>query len=321
LTFSLVVPIYRNEGSIPELLARLADLDRRLAGGLEAVLVVDGSPDRSEEILLERLPQARLKAQVVALSRNFGSFAAIRAGLAAGTGEFFGVMAADLQEPGDLVLEFRDALAAGGCDVVVASRRERADPFLSRLLSRVFWSGYRALVWAEFPERGIDVFACTRAFRDHLLALEEKRSTLVGLVFWLGFRRCEIGYDRLPRRHGRSAWSLGRKLRYLLDSVFAFSELPIRLLEAVGALGLLLSLVLGLVVAVARLGGSIEVPGYTATVLLVMFFGGLNSLGLGLIGEYAWRAFENTKGRPEYLVARRAAFPGTGAVGAAGEGA
>jgi hypothetical protein len=94
-------------------------------------------------------------------------------------------------------------------------------------------------------------------------------------------------------------------VRYLLDSVFAFSDLPVRLLSGIGLAGVSLSVALGLVVLVARLQGNINVPGYTATVLTVMFFGGLNSLGLGLIGEYLWRTFENTKDRPTYVVARQ----------------
>lgn len=110
---SLVIPIYRNEGSIPELLAAVEDLNRRLEGAFEAVFVVDGSPDRSFELLRETLPGAGFCSQVISLSRNFGSFAAIRAGLAAGGGDIFAIMAADLQEPPDLVLSFREALESG----------------------------------------------------------------------------------------------------------------------------------------------------------------------------------------------------------------
>jgi hypothetical protein len=133
---------------------------------------------------------------------------------------------------------------------------------------------------------------------------------LIGLLFWLGFRRGEVPYRRRRRRTGKSAWTLARRVRYLLDSLFAFTDLPLRMLSVVGVLGLTLAILLGLIVLWARLTGRIEVPGYSATVLIVMFFGGLNSLSLGLIGEYIWRTFENTKGRPSYIVARQARFPG-----------
>jgi hypothetical protein len=158
------------------------------------------------------------------------------------------------------------------------------------------------------PARGVDVFACNRQARDVLLALQESNSTLVGLLVWMGFRRREVPYVRLPRRHGKSSWSLARRLRYLADSVFAFSDLPMRLLTLAGLSGMALSLLLGSVVLGAKLWGLIDVPGYAATVLTVVFFGGLNSLGLGLVGEYVWRNFENSKQRPSFLVASHLVF-------------
>jgi hypothetical protein len=124
----------------------------------------------------------------------------------------------------------------------------------------------------------------------------------------MGFRRAEIPYDRRARQHGKSAWSFWRRFRYLLDSTFAFSDLPIRILSFTGTAGMLLAVVLMIVVLFAKLTHKIQVPGYTATVLTVMFFGGLNALGLGLLGEYVWRTFQNTKGRPSYIVANRRQF-------------
>jgi glycosyltransferase involved in cell wall biosynthesis len=306
---TLVVPVYRNEESIADLVAAIERLSRA-GGAFEAVFVVDGSPDRSLELLREQLPRASFHSQVLALSRNFGSFAAIRAGLAAGTGDIFAVMAADLQEPPEMVLAFREALDSGRYDVAVGCRDSRSDPLRDRLFSAVFWGVYRALIQREVPRGGVDVFGCTRTFRDHILMLGESNSTLVGLIFWLGFRRTEIRYRRQPRRHGKSAWSFRRKFRYLLDSCFAFSDLPVRLLSLAGLAGITLSVVLGIVIVVGRAVGQITVPGYAATVLTVMFFGGLNSLGIGILGEYLWRTFENTKGRPDYVVLSRTEFSG-----------
>lgn len=305
---SLVVPVYGNEESIPALLETVLSLDAALQSRFEAVFVVDGSPDRSLEILSEQLPLAPFRSQLIALSRNFGSFSAIVAGLRAARGDYFAVMSADLQEPPALVLEFSRILAEDAADIVVGTRSGRADPFWTRMASQVFWSAYRHLVQPQIPRGGIDVFACNSAFRTHLLSLSELNSTLVGLVVWLGFRRREVPYVRRPRRFGRSGWSLRRKLRYLLDSVFAFSDLPVRILSLAGLAGLTLSVLLGAVVVVTRLLGGPRVPGYAATVLAVMFFGGLNSLGIGILGEYLWRTFENTKRRPQYVVAASAAF-------------
>jgi glycosyltransferase involved in cell wall biosynthesis len=305
---SLVIPVYRNEDSLPELLTAVRALHRAANGDFEAVFVVDGSPDRCVDLLTEALPAAAFSAQLVVLSRNFGSFAAVRAGLAHARGSFFAVMTADLQEPPELMLEFVRLLQSGRYDVVVGVRRSRTDGFLTNLFSNLFWRLYRALVQREMPSGGVDVFACNSIFRDQLLRLGEHNTSLVGLICWLGFRCGDVLYDRRPRRFGRSAWSFARRVRYVLDSAFAFSDLPVRLLSLIGLAGMLSSVTLGAVVLAARLRGDIAVPGYAATVIAIMFFGGLNSLGLGLIGEYLWRTFENTKQRPTYVVAQRLDF-------------
>jgi glycosyltransferase involved in cell wall biosynthesis len=307
--YSLVIPVFRNESSIPELLRALADLNEKLGRELEAVFVVDGSPDRCAELLELELPRQEFHSKLVLLSRNFGAAAAVRAGLAEARGPWFAMMAADLQEPPELVLAFFRALEKEPVDVVIGTRTKRGDPPLSRWASQLFWLFYRKLVQPEMPPGGVDVFGCNQAFRDHLLALHESNSTLVGLLFWLGFRRKLFPYERRARQHGKSAWTVGRKLRYLTDSVFAFSDLPVRLLVLVGTVGLLFSVVFALVVLVARLSGAIPVPGYAGTALLITFFAALNSFGLGVIGSYLWRAFENTKRRPEAVVMSRVEFP------------
>jgi glycosyltransferase involved in cell wall biosynthesis len=300
---SLVVPVYRNADNVDALLAALRDLDRQLEEALEVVFVVDGSPDDSYLRLAAGLHAGALRAQLILLSRNFGAFAAIRAGLAAGTGEHFAVMAADLQEPPELVIEFARRLATGGCDVVVGQRTGRADPLLSRLASAAFWTAYRRFIQPEVPPGGVDVFGCTRAVRDQLVRLTELNSSLVGLLFWLGFRRESVPYVRRERHAGASAWTWSKKLAYLMDSVFSFSDLPIRFLLRTGALGLGLSVAFAAFVTAAKILGAIPVPGYAATVLAITFFGALNLFGLGIIGGYVWRTFDNTKGRPSYIVA------------------
>src|SRR5262245_15220909 len=138
--FSLVIPVYKNEGSIPALLAAVTEINRRMDGAFEAVFVVDGSPDRSLEMLAVALPECEFKAQLIALSRNFGSFQAITAGMESARGDYLAVMAADLQEPPGLALDFRLMLASGKYDVVVGTRAKRDDPFGKRLFSAVFWS-------------------------------------------------------------------------------------------------------------------------------------------------------------------------------------
>lgn len=303
---SIVIPVYRNAESIPALIDALSNVAHQAKLNFnyatEVVFVVDGSPDNSHLLLAQALPDAPFDSQLILHSRNFGSFAAIRTGLQAAQGDHFCVIAADLQEPLELALRFLEKLDLGNCDVVVGCRVNRQDPFLSRSASNAFWKFYKKFVIPEIPEKGVDVFGCNKVFRNQLLKLDEANSSLVGLIFWLGFRRDEVLYERLVRQHGKSAWTFHKKLNYLLDSIFSFTDLPIRLLVLFGLIGVASSILIGLAVILAKMFGSIVVPGYAATVLTVIFFGGLNSLGLGIVGTYAWRTFENTKGRPLAVV-------------------
>lgn len=306
--YSLVIPVYRNEGSLPDLLSVLASMNGELDGQLEIVFVVDGSPDACYAILKDALPRQPFRSQLLLHSRNYGSFPAIRSGLTVARGKYFAVMAADLQEPPELAVEFFRRLEADEADVFVGTRESRQDPWLSRMSSALFWFLYRRFVIPEMPPGGVDMFGCNRQFRDELLRLEEGHSSLIGLLFWLGFRRETVGYHRRVRQHGVSAWTLRKKITYLMDSVFSFSDLPIRLLIALGGLGLVFAFLFGFIVAGLRLAGVVDTSGYAATVITILFFGGLNAIGLGIIGAYVWRAYGNTQNRPLAVVMRSDVF-------------
>lgn len=310
IRFSLIIPLYRNELNLPSLLAAVADIQHALGPGFEAVFVVDGSPDACYDLLRQLLPQQAFPTQLVLHSRNFGSFAAIRTGLKAARGQFMAAMAADLQEPPELAIEFMQILARDEADVVVGARDSRQDPFFSSLSSRCFWWFYKRLVIPELPDGGVDIFGCNDTVRRELVALEEVHSALIGQLYWLGFRRRTVLYQRRKRQIGRSAWTFRRKLNYLLDSVFAFSDLPFRLLLCVGAIGVTVALLLVPGLLLLRFGLHITLPG-TATILLSMlFFGSLNILGLGIAGSCMWRAYTCAMRRPSAIRMRVHDFGG-----------
>jgi polyisoprenyl-phosphate glycosyltransferase len=299
---SLVIPVYRNEANLDRLLAELVKLARRVPGEFEVVFVVDGSPDRCLQILRERLPSLPLRTQLLSLSRNFGSFAAIAAGMERARGSSMAVMAADLQEPPELVLQFFEVLGAGRTDIVFGVRGRRSDPWLSEIASNLFWFLYRKLVIKDMPRGGVDIFGCTGEVRDRLLQLHGIDTNLIALLFWLGYRREYIVYQRQRRLEGKSAWTLGRKLRYCLNSIFNFTDLPIQLLLYAGAIALVLAVSASILVIVAKLRGDIQVPGYTPIVLATLFFGALTSLGFGIVGQYLWLGLQTGRRRPNYIV-------------------
>ena len=300
---SLVIPVYKNEDNLDRLLAEVENLHHTLDGQLQVVFVVDGSPDRCLDILRERLPSAGIRSRLLSLSRNFGSFAAILAGMKAGSGDYFAVLAADLQEPPDLMVQFNEILSSNQADIVFGVRSRRADPWVSEFLSNLFWTIYRLFVVHNMPKGGIDVFGCTREIRDRVVEFREPPTNLIALLFWLGFRRQFVPYERQARREGKSAWSVAKKLRYSLDSIFNFTDLPIRLLLYAGITGLALSILCSTVVLIARFLGNIPISGYTPIVLAIMFFGGFTSLGFGITGQYLWLTLQNSRSRPGYVVA------------------
>jgi polyisoprenyl-phosphate glycosyltransferase len=299
---SLVIPVYKNEANLPRLFRELETLATRVPDALEVVFVVDGSPDASLRILREQLPSWPVQSRLVELSRNFGSFPAIAAGLQCGRGDYFAAIAADLQEPPELVIDFHRLLKAGEADVVFGHRASRADGWFSQSASEWFWRIYRRFVLKDMPPGGVDVFGCARQVRNRLLELKEVNTNLIALLFWLGFRRAFVPYERRPRVEGATAWTLAKRIRYALDSIFSFTDLPIKALLLLGVVGTGAASIAAVTVFVAWWLGHIPVLGYTPLMLVISFFGGLTALGLGIIGQYLWLSLQNARGRPNFVV-------------------
>lgn len=295
---SLIIPVYKNEDSIFELLSAITEDFGLDANVLEVIFVVDGSPDKSFDILKSNLKKVNFRSKIILLSKNFGSQEAIREGLRNASGEYFAVIAADLQERPGLSKNFFEILKNNEIDIVVGVRTNRQDPLLTKLFSTIFWFFYRKLINSKIPNGGVDIFACTKAVRDVLVALDESNSSLIAQIFWVGFTIKEYQYSRDKRIHGKSSWTFRKKVKYMFDNVFSFSDLPIKLLLTAGLLGALFFGVFGLMTLAFKYLGKINVPGYTGIVMLTGFFGALNLFGLGIVGVYAWRIFENTKRRP-----------------------
>lgn len=307
---ALIIPVYKNEESIIDLLEAVNGIGKNFSGEFTATFIVDGSPDRSFPLLEELLPAMNFKSTLIQHSRNFGSFAAIRTGLQRTDGDHYAIMAADLQEPPELIINIFKALSSKDTDVVIGSRNSRKDPFLNKLFSTIFWDFYRKNIIPDIPKGGVDIFGCNRRVRDFILELHESSSSLIGQLFWVGFNRAYLSYDRCARAKGKSAWTIGKKINYLLDSIFAFTDLPIKVLLGTGLLGAAVSLILGVSVIAVKFMGLVPVSGYAATILTIVFFGTVNVFGLGIIGSYAHRTFENTKGRPYSIVVTEKAFEG-----------
>ena len=305
---SIVVPVYFNQHSLRELHARVAAaLAQAQVAGWEAIYVDDGSRDGSLAVLQE-LGRADPRVRVLQLSRNFGSQAAIQAGLSRARGRAVAVLAADLQDPpevlGELVARWRS-----GAEVVLAARASREDPLLSRFFSWVFYRLFRLLVSAEMPPGGFDFFLLDARVVAELVRAGEKNTHLGASILWLGFRREVIAYHRQERAHGPSRWTFWNKVKYLYDSLLGFSYVPLRLMTFVGVIGVALAFGYGAVAAVWRLQHPEEVPGWASLMVITLLFDGLLLASLGTVGEYVWRSFDAARGRPGFVIATDSADP------------
>ena len=299
---SLIIPVYRNAVNIPSLLKAIEVIAQNYGNTFEAIFVVDGSPDNSYDLLNEHLAKKSFSSQLIALSRNFGSFLAIRTGMEHARGKFIAVMAADLQEPPKLIKEFFTALESNSADVIFGARNKRNDSFWQSFMANSFWAIYRKIVNSEMPKGGVDIFACNQKAKEAVLAIKESHSSLINNLFWIGFRRLFIPYERKEREHGKSAWSFSKRFRYMIDSIFSFSDYPILFVLWTGVIGVFLSLIVGVATIIAKLSGLISVPGYTTIVIVVSFLGSAIMMTQGVLGCYLWHTFENTKKRPLTIV-------------------
>jgi glycosyltransferase involved in cell wall biosynthesis len=298
---SIVVPVYKNEGSIEHLLNRISEISGAVTGSVEAVFVVDGSPDKSLEVLRSSLPRDGFDAKVLLLSRNFGAFSAIRAGLREARGEATVVMAADLQEPTSLILDMLGIVQRDEADVAVGVRQSRKDGVVSRTLSAVFWKVFNRVSSLELPRGGVDIFALSRSARETLNSFEESSTSLIGLIYWMGFRRQEVPYHRVERQVGKSSWSLQKRINYAKDSITAFSEFPLSVFLWSGVIGAVVSLVFAFIGAFQYIFTSDHQSQREITAIGLLFVASYLMAGLGIIGTYLWRLAENVRNRPDSI--------------------
>lgn len=300
---SIVVPVYENVQTLPDLVRRL----RAVADGVstvqfEFIFVDDGSVDGSFAVLQDH-GQSDTRLRAVRLSRNFGANAAILAGLSYARGDCVIVITADLQDPPELIPEMI-ALWRQGAEVVMAARRTRDDPLVTRVFAAVFNRLFRRLVFADFPAGGFDFVLIGRRVTDLLVRISEKNSYIFGQVMWAGFERRVIHYDRGPRAAGSSRWTVAKKFKHLIDAFTAFSYLPVRIASFLGVLLALAGFAYATVVVIWHFAGRIREPGFAALMVALLIVSGTQLMVIGVIGEYLWRVLEESRSRPAFVVER-----------------
>jgi len=302
VTLSIVIPVYFNELNLPDTVPQLLALGDDLpAYNLELVFVDDDSKDRSLEILLDYRERFPNQIKVVKLTRNFGTMAALQAGLTVATGNCVGAIAADLQDPPELFLEMIRHWEQG-VKAIFAVRSDREESLLQKSLSNLYYALINRFAVPGYPSGGFDFFLVDRQVIEDVNKIREKNTNLMTLIFWLGYQAVFIPYVRRKRIKGKSRWTLGKKVKLFVDTFVSFSYFPIRLFSFLGIISAFLSFAYGLSIFFSWLAYGIEVQGWFSMILVLAFTAGLQMTLLGILGEYLWRTLDESRGRPSFVI-------------------
>jgi glycosyltransferase involved in cell wall biosynthesis len=303
---SIVVPFYNEEGNVAPLFERLEPILASLPGtpAYEVVAVNDGSSDATLERLRDEI-RARKGVVVVNLSRNFGHQLAATAGIDAASGDAVILMDGDLQDPPELIEQFVERWR-DGYDVVYAVRRSRKGESLFKVLTaRFFYRLVRMLTKVDIPLDTGDFRLMSRRVVQALQRSPERHRFLRGMVSWVGFRQTGVSYDRDERHSGVTKYPLGKMIRFAIDGITSFSDAPLRLASYLGFFSSVVAFVYALYVIASKLANVNPLgytPGWASTIVAVLFLGGVQLIGIGILGEYLGRIYDEVKGRPIYLI-------------------
>lgn len=307
ITYSIVIPVYDEERSLPELFVRLGELMGMLDGPAEVVLVDDGSRDGSFRLISDAV-QCDPRFRGLRLSRNFGHQIAITAGLDAAVGEAVIVMDADLQDPPRVVVEMA-AKWREGYEVIYGVRQRRdGETLFKKMTAKAFYSLLHRVAEIEQPIAAGDFRLVDRRAVDAFLQMRESHRYVRGMFSWIGFRQIGVPYVRDPRNAGTTKYTLRKMIRFASDAIIGFSTAPLRL--ALGA-GLFLAgaaLCYGLTSVALKLAGYHIVPGYTSLLVTVTFLSGIQLIVAGMVGQYVARVYDEVRHRPLYFVRQTAGF-------------
>ena len=299
---SIIVPVYFNELNLPNTIPELLKLKDKLQNySLEIIFVDDGSKDKSYEILLDYQKKHSDIIRVIKLTRNFGSIAAVQAGLKVAEGDCVGTISADLQDPPELLIEMVKRWEMG-IKAVFAIREKRNDPLEQKLFAKIFYALIRRFALPDYPKDGFDFVLIDREIVNELNKINEKNTNLMNLIFWYGYSYVLLPYTRQSRKKGKSRWTFNKKTKLAVDSFVGFSYVPIKVLPYIGILFALGSFVYGGYVLFNWLVGNIAVEGWTTVIIILTFALGIQMIMLGIIGEYLWRTLDETRKRPSYVI-------------------
>lgn len=302
MKLSFVIPVFRNEGSIFPTYEKIKNLLIKLNLDYEFIFVNDGSDDNSIFELVN-IHNEDNKVKVLSFSRNFGQVPAIIAGMKEVTGDAAISLSADLQEPVELIESMITKWKAGN-EIVICHRVDREDSFIANNTSAVFYKLIK-ISNPKMPKGGFDFLLIDKKALIYFNEIDERNRFFQGDILWLGFNTAFIPYNRLKRTIGKSQWTLSKKMKYFIDGLLNTSYVPIRLMSLIGIIISLLGFIYSFVIAYNRFFNNTPFDGWAPIMILILIIGGLIMLMLGIIGEYVWRTYDETRKRPIYIIKDR----------------
>ncbi len=302
--YTIVIPVYYNEGSLRETMASIKGevIEKNPTLHCEIIFVDDGSGDGSLNELLEIRERNQEIVTVLKLTRNFGQVSALLAGLSYAKGRCAIAMSADNQDPAILINEMLKAHFEEKYEIVAGAREGRDESYYRILTSRFFYRLMKKLSFPSMPDGGFDFVLLGRKVIDLLLRNKEAHGFFQGQILWTGFKTKFIPYQRRQREAGKSRWTFGKKLTYLIDGVMSYSFFPIRLISLLGILFSIVGFLYALLIFVTKLFWGLPIKGWAPLMIVVLVMGGIQMLMLGIIGEYLWRSLAQARNRDPYII-------------------
>lgn len=300
---SIIIPCYFNEENIPHTSKELIENEKNFDSDMqfEYVMVDDGSKDKTYEALLSFKAQYPDKVTLVKLAGNVGSYNAILAGMHHATGDCNVILAADLQDPPEMIPKMVTYWKKG-IKFVVANRENREEGFGQKLFSNTYHRLIKKYALKNVPTGGFDLVLFDKQLREEVIKINERNTNQIYLLAWLNYDYVNIPYTRRKREIGKSRWTLQKKIKLFIDSFVSFSFAPIRLISIIGLILGIVAFGYGVFIIISRILGDIQVAGWSAMMVTFLFVSAFQMMALGIIGEYVWRALDAARGRPNFVI-------------------
>lgn len=300
---SVIIPSYYNGENIPVTAPRLIENEKLFPPDVEFeyVMVDDGSKDKTFEELKKFQANYPHKVKVIKLARNFGANNASFTGINYASGDCMVVLAADLQDPPELI-EKMYTHWKNGYKLVLAQKADREDSLLTKIFSNSYHFLIRKIALKNAPKGGFDLWLFDKQVAQEVIKMNEKNFYLPYLFIWLGYEYVSIPYTRRKREIGKSGWTLSKKIKSFIDSFVSFSFFPLRLISILGLILGIIAFGYGSMILYGKFIGNIPVEGWTSIMLTQLFIGSFIMISIGIIGEYLWRTLDAARNRPNFVV-------------------